>query len=117
MPSSPWSLIDDVASRRAFHGAGQEFLIEAAPGTEVSRYRLTWREPDIFRRHQRRIGLSLTAAQLLRIFDSHDEERVEYGFELSRQLTLDSAIYSGFRTGTVEVSNLSTGDEPTLGNR
>ena len=100
----------------AFTGGGQRLILEAAPGTEVSRYRLTWREPDIFRRHQRRIGLSLTAAQLLRIFDSHDEERVEYGFELSRQLTLDSAIYSGFRTGNIEISNLSTGDEPTLGN-
>ena len=116
MPRSPWSLIDDIASRRAFHGAGQELLIEAAPGTEVSRYRITFREPDIFRRHQRRIGMSLSAAQLLRIFDSHDEERAEYGIEFSRQLTLDSALYTGFRFGSVTVDNIATGGEPSIGN-
>ena len=39
---------DDFMEGRAFRGAGQEFRIEAAPGTEVSRYSATWRNPYVY---------------------------------------------------------------------
>jgi outer membrane protein assembly factor BamA len=39
---------DDVMEGRAFRGAGQEFRVEASPGTEISRYSATWREPYLF---------------------------------------------------------------------
>lgn len=116
LPSSPWSLIGDIANREAFHGAGQEFLIEAAPGTEVSRFRVSFVEPDIFRRHRERIGLGVSVFRVLRAYDSHDEERLDYGFELTRQVGLDAGLYTGFRTGEVKVDDFDVGGEPTLGN-
>jgi outer membrane protein assembly complex protein YaeT len=39
---------DDLLSGRAFRGAGQEFRIEAVPGTQLQRYTVSWREPFLF---------------------------------------------------------------------
>jgi outer membrane protein insertion porin family len=41
---SPGGLIDDWMNGRAFRGAGQEFRIEAVPGTQLQRYSATFRE-------------------------------------------------------------------------
>ncbi len=38
----------DFTEGRAFRGAGQEFRIEAVPGTEFQRYSVSWREPFLF---------------------------------------------------------------------
>ena len=115
LPDSPWSLIQDVANRRAFHGAGQTFRVRASPGTQVSFFDIYFLEPDLFRHHQDRISLSLTARRNLRIFDSHDEERRQLGFRLGRQVTADSSVFLGYTYGSVEVDDLDTSGEPTIG--
>ena len=51
---------DDLLSGRAFRGAGQDFRLEAVPGTEVQRYSATWPEPFLFDS-----PYSLTRQQLL----------------------------------------------------
>jgi len=40
--------LHDLFSGYAFRGGGQEFRLEAAPGTEFSRYLISWREPYLF---------------------------------------------------------------------
>ncbi len=39
---------DDITQGRAFRGGGQSFRLELIPGTEVSRYNISWRDPYIF---------------------------------------------------------------------
>jgi outer membrane protein insertion porin family len=39
----PPTSFDDILEGRAFRGAGQEFRIEAMPGTQVQSYRATFR--------------------------------------------------------------------------
>ena len=39
---------EDFRTGRAFRGAGQKFRIEAAPGTQVSRYMFNFAEPYLF---------------------------------------------------------------------
>ena len=39
---------DDFASGRAWRGDGQRFRIEAAPGTEVQRYLVSFQEPYLW---------------------------------------------------------------------
>lgn len=117
LPSSPnpWTVIKEIASRDAFHGAGQSFQIELFPGTEFSTYSISFREPDIFRRHLDRISLYVEASRRLRRgFRSHDEDRKKIGFEFGRQLDQDSSVYAGFYTGSVDVDDLDTGGEPGL---
>jgi outer membrane protein assembly complex protein YaeT len=44
----PPTSFEDLLSGRAWRGAGQEFRIEAVPGTDVQRYTVSWREPFLF---------------------------------------------------------------------
>jgi len=115
LPSSPWRMVREIADRRAFHGAGQELRIEAAPGTEVSFFNILFSEPDLFRSHVDRVGLTLSARKRLRRYESHDEDRDEVGFELSRQVGIDSRVYLGYRYGSVDVDDIFEGGEPTVG--
>ena len=114
MPDTPWSVVREVAGRTAFHGAGQELRLRASPGTEVSFFDVFFREPDVFKRHRERISLSLTARRRLRRFDTHDEAREEYGFEVGRQVGPDSSIFAGYTFGTIEVDDIDGGGEPVL---
>ncbi len=44
----PPSDFADIFGGKAFRGGGQEFRLELAPGTELSRYLVSWREPMLF---------------------------------------------------------------------
>lgn len=115
LPSSPWSVIGQVVDRTAFHGAGQELQIQVSPGTQVSFFDVRFSEPDLFGTHYGRIGATLQATKRFRRFESHDEERLQYGLQLSRQLGIDSRAFLGYRFEEVEIDDLDPGGEPTLG--
>jgi outer membrane protein insertion porin family len=114
LPSSFGDSIEEIARLEAFHGAGQTLRIEAAPGTEVTRYTLAFFEPDILRSHVRNFGLGLDASSLRRRYESHLEERRDYSVRLTRQLTPDSSAWIRYGIGSVDVSDLDTGGEPSL---
>ena len=114
LPSAPWNLVEEVLDREAFHGAGQELSLEASPGTERSFFRIFFREPDLFRLHEQRISLSLTAQRRLRRYETHDEEREDVGFRLGRQVGPDASIFAGYSFGFIDVSDIITGGEPRL---
>jgi outer membrane protein insertion porin family len=48
---------EDLLSGHAFRGGGQEFRLEAVPGTQLQRYTASWREPYLFD-SQYSLGLS-----------------------------------------------------------
>ncbi|HED64389.1 MAG TPA: hypothetical protein ENJ09_02425 [Planctomycetes bacterium] len=112
LPTSFWTTLEDVAARRAFHGAGQTLRIRASPGTQRSFFDISFSEPDLFADHENRISLGLNARKTIRIYRSHDEERRQYGFRLGRSLSQEAAIFGGFQTGSVDVSDIDGGGEP-----
>lgn len=115
-PDSWWNVVDEVATRRAFHGAGQDLTIKASPGTEYSTFSVRFTDPDVLRRHRKQISLSLTAQETLRRFRTHDEARSLYGFTIGRQLTIDSGVYAGYMTGDVTVDEIFRNREAEAGN-
>ncbi len=115
-PSSLGSTFDDVGDKEAFHGAGQELFIFAQPGTEVARFQVRFRDPDIFKLHFGRIGFTIEALKRVRRYRSHDEERDEFGVRFSRQLGVDGALFLGYRFADVFVDDLADGGEPVLTN-
>jgi len=112
LPSGFGGTIEEVARLEAFHGAGQTLRIEAAPGTELTRYTVSFFEPDVFRLHEDYIGLGLDARNIRRRFDSHTEERRDYSVRLVRQLTADSSLWARYGIGHVDVNDIDTGGEP-----
>lgn len=114
VPRSLGSTFGEIGRLEAFHGAGQTLNFSAQPGTEISQYSITFFEPDLFALHEDYVGLRVSAQSRRRRFDSHLEERRDYGLALVRQLTPDSSASAGYSIGSVEVSDLDEGGEPGL---
>ncbi len=114
LPSSFGGTIEEVARLESFHGAGQQLLLEAAPGTELTRYTISFFEPDILQLHEDYIGLGVDARRSRRQFESHTEERTEYRLRLTRQTTADSSVWVRYGIGDVKIDDLDTGGEPGL---
>lgn len=113
-PSSLWGVLDEVGSKEAWHGAGQELFIFAQPGNEDRRFRVRFSDPDIFRRHFDAIGLRLEAARTLRVYPSHDERREIASARFTYQTGPDSSLYFGYSHETVDVDDIATSGEPVL---
>lgn len=64
--------LDELLSGRAFRGAGQEFRLEAVPGTEFQRYTASFREPSLF---DSVYSLGTSAYYFTRFYNEYDEQR------------------------------------------
>lgn len=65
--------MQDVYNGTAFRGGGQHFRLEAAPGTQVQRYLVSWQEPYLL---DTPISLNLSGSFYNRRYDDWDEERL-----------------------------------------
>lgn len=92
----PPTSLEDILSGRAFRGGGQEFRMEAVPGTELQRYSVSWREPFLF---NSRYSLSTGAYYYTRVFNEYFENRTGAKFTLGRQL---NRYWSAFGTVRIE---------------
>ena len=113
-PTSLWSTIDDLYAKEAFHGAGQDFQLMVSPGTQISRFLLRFREPDLFRTHLDRIGLDTALEQRFAIWETHDEARRIARLRFDKQLTADSSVYFGVGYQEVDVDDIDGGGEPSI---
>jgi outer membrane protein insertion porin family len=103
--------LDDVLSGRAFRGGGQEFRLEASPGTQVQRYSVSLREPFLF---DRPISLTLSAFYFDRIYNEYTERRVGTRVSLGKQLNRFWSLTGGFRLEQVDVSDVPFFAPPDL---
>jgi outer membrane protein assembly factor BamA len=79
----PPTSIDDILNGNAFRGAGQEFRIEAVPGTQLQRYTVSFREPFLF---DSPYSLLVSGYYYERIFNEDTEDRVGGRFTIGRRL-------------------------------
>lgn len=94
---------NDLFSGRAFRGAGQEFRLEAVPGTELQRYTISFREPYLFDS-----DYSFSAAGYIytRRFNEYDEGRKGGRITVGRRLNDLWRISGSVRLENVEVSRV-----------
>ncbi|MBY0229362.1 MAG: BamA/TamA family outer membrane protein [Gemmataceae bacterium] len=69
----PPTSFEDLISGNAFRGAGQEFRLEAVPGTQVQRYMATFREPFLL---DTPISLTVSGYYFQRYFNEYAEDRI-----------------------------------------
>lgn len=93
----------DVTEGRAFRGAGQEFRIEAVPGTQLQRYTVSWRDPFIF---DRPYSLSTSAYFYDRVFNEYTENRFGGRINVAHQFSKAWSANVGVRIENVGVSNV-----------
>ena len=115
LPSSwnPGTILSEIADSKAFHGGGQSLELLLAPGTEVSFFRLSWTEPDLFRQHMDTIGLRMDAFKTTRILDTYNTDRVGGAVTVSRNFDDFTRLGFTFRDETAQVKNVDS-NAPTI---
>jgi outer membrane protein insertion porin family len=96
---------DDFLSGRAWRGAGQRFRVEAAPGTEVQRYLVSFTEPYLM---DTPVSLSLSGSYFDRRYDDWDEQRLGGRVGLGYQWT-ENDVSAGvsYRGESIKISNIA----------
>ncbi|TWT78158.1 Outer membrane protein assembly factor BamA precursor [Posidoniimonas polymericola] len=95
----------DVVNGTAFRGGGQSFRIEAAPGTQVQRYLMSFTNPYVF---DTNISMSLSGSYYTRQYDDWQEQRlggrISYGYQWTEN---DLSARLTYRGENVNISNAS----------
>ncbi len=93
--------LDELLSNQAFRGAGQDFNLTLAPGTEVQTYSISLTEPYLF---DKPISLGGTLFLRDRVYDQYDEGRYGVRARLSRRF---GDLWTAGLVGRVESVELS----------
>jgi outer membrane protein insertion porin family len=108
-PPTSW---EDFWSGRAWRGGGERLRIEAAPGTQVQRYLISFTEPYVFNSPY---SLGLSGSFFDRKYRDWDEQRVGGRVSLGYQwVENDLSTGISYRGEDVEVSNISNPALPEL---
>src|SRR5262249_2764740 len=99
----PPTSLEDFLSGRAFRGAGQEFRIEAVPGTQLQRYTVSFREPYLF---DSLFSFGVSGYYYQRQYNEYFQERLGARFALGRQLAPHCSASAGIRVERVGVLNI-----------
>ncbi|HJT36019.1 MAG TPA: BamA/TamA family outer membrane protein, partial [Pirellulales bacterium] len=102
---------EDIRSGQAFRGGGQQFRIEAMPGTQLSRYGFTFRNPYLW---DTRINFGLDAYYFNRYFQNWTEQRTGGRMSLGYQLTPDLSTMVAFRAENIRIFNPTVPTPPEL---
>ncbi len=93
---------EDFRDGTAFRGAGERFRIEAAPGTEVQRYVISFGEPYLF---DTPVSFTTSASYFTRIYNNWDEDRVGGRIGLGYYFTPDLSGSVGLKAENIRISN------------
>jgi outer membrane protein insertion porin family len=99
----PPTSLQDIWDGTAWRGAGQQFRVEAMPGTEVSRYTISWNDPYIFHTNY---SLGVSGFYFQRYYLDWTEDRVGGRINLGRQLSPTWSITSALRLEGVRISDV-----------
>ncbi len=94
--------VNQSLNRRAWSGAGQQFRVEAVPGTELERYLVSWTNP-YFRNSN--YSLSLSGYLFNRDYFDYDERRLGGRVGFGRELNDYLSINYGLRMENVKIDD------------
>jgi outer membrane protein assembly factor BamA len=94
---------DDLLSGRAFRGGGQEFRIEAVPGTQLQRYTVNWREPFLF---DSPYSLGVGGYFYQRLYNEYNEDRLGGRITVGRKINDYWSASAGLRIENVGVHDV-----------
>ncbi len=108
VPTS-WS---DFASGRAWRGGGQRFRLEAAPGTEVHRYLVSFQEPYLM---DTPMSLGLSGSYFTRRYRDWDEQRLGGRVSLGWQwVENDVSTAISYRGESINITDIAPATIPEL---
>ncbi|MBV9125559.1 MAG: outer membrane protein assembly factor BamA [Planctomycetes bacterium] len=105
----PPTSLDDLLSGRAWRGGGQEFRIEAVPGTQLQRYTASWREPFLF---DSPYSLGVSGYYYDRVFNEDTDSRLGARVTLGRKLNQYWNASLGLRVEEVGIHDVASWAPP-----
>ncbi len=99
----PPTSFDDLLSGNAWRGAGQEFQVQAIPGTVLQRYSANWREPFLF---ETPFSLGDSIYYYTRMYNEYDEQRLGDRVTLGRRLNQWWSVSVAERVEEVQVNGV-----------
>jgi outer membrane protein insertion porin family len=95
---------EDIRNATAFRGAGQQFRIEAAPGTQFSRYAINFHNPYL---GNTPISFGISGSFFTRLYQDWTEQRAGGRVAMGYQFLFDPnlSIVGSFRAENVNISN------------
>jgi outer membrane protein insertion porin family len=93
---------EDVKNGIAWRGAGQRFRLEAQPGTQVSRYAVTFQEPYLF---NTAVGLNLSGYYYNRFYTEYADQRLGGRVGLGYQFSPDLSGSIAYEGSKINISN------------
>lgn len=103
--------LDDLLSGRAFRGRGQEFKLEAVPGTRFQRYTASFREPSLF---DSPYSLGTSAYYYTRGYAEYNEQRAGGRFTIGRRLGPYWSTNVATRIEQVQINDVPFGSPPEI---
>jgi outer membrane protein assembly complex protein YaeT len=103
----PPTSIEDLLSGNAWRGAGQEFRVEAMPGTQFQRYTISFREPFLF---DTPYSLMVSGYYFQRFYNEYTETRLGPRFTFGRRLNRFWSASLGGRIEDVGVHNVAANE-------
>ncbi len=104
---------EDFRNGTAWRGNGQRFRVEAAPGTSVSRYAISFQEPYLLNRP---VSFGLSGSYYERFFrDWHEERatgRISFGYQFPYRP--DLSVTTGLRVEEVTINDPTFPTPPQL---
>ncbi len=94
----------------AFTGGGQFLTLSAQPGTELTRFRLTWGNPRIF---DSAYGLTVDFFKAYRARENWIEDRIGFRVTVGRQFGPDVGVSLQYRFDLVDVDRIDS-DAPQI---
>jgi outer membrane protein insertion porin family len=96
---------EDFRNGSAWRGAGQRLRIDASPGSEVSRYLISFQEPYLF---DRPVSLGLSGSYYDRRFNDWDEQRIGGRVSLGYQwVERDLSAIASYRGENINIHDPS----------
>ncbi|MFO0807350.1 MAG: outer membrane protein assembly factor BamA [Gemmataceae bacterium] len=92
--------LDELLSGRAFRGGGQEFRVEAVPGTQFQRYSVSLREPSLF---DSPYSLGTSGYFFTRGYTEYNEQRLGGRVALGRKLNAYWTATASLRAESVDI--------------
>jgi outer membrane protein assembly complex protein YaeT len=100
---NPPTSLQDFFNGQAWRGAGQEFRLQAMPGTQLQQYSATFREPFLF---DTPYSFTDSAYYFTRYYNEYYEQREGNRITLGRQINRFWNASLGFRIENVAVHNV-----------
>ena len=101
----------DIVNGQAWRGGGQSFRIEAVPGSEVSRYLVSWQDPFFMNTD---FSLGTSGFYYTRFFEDWSEQRLGGRLTLGRLLGNFWSVSGAIRLENVDISSFRPSSPPIL---